>query len=667
MARLCLNMIVKNESARIERALQSVLPYVSAYVIADTGSTDDTIARIQGIFAKASVPGLIVNTTFENWSQARNVALSAGRTNAPAWDCNYLLLMDADMELVMVNPTAFKHLDGPSYDMTQVVGSLEYLNRRLVRVDSTGMYVGVTHEYLDVEAAGAIQRDAAYFNDKADGANRPNKAKRDIKLLRDGLKKEPGNSRYFFYLAQSYKDDGNLHRAIQWYQRRVEAGGWPEEQWYAQLCLAICKLEQKKEDEFVLEMLKAYCMRPTRAESLFYLAHFYRNKGSNALAAMYAETAMQIPPTTDALFVDKFQTTTGPEEEFAISGFYTEWKRAAAAKVNDRLSITAGPFEQTRSTARANQYFYVKPLKDYCPSFEWNTLVAPFLSPDYVAMNPSIALHKNKLMAVVRYVNYRMDDEGRYLIRGTDGTANATNPINTRNVLVSLDDTLKVISHTEINNPPDMSCAWPLVTGYEDMRLFSHGNKLWTSATVRQFHADGNCEQVLSELKFSDDIVTLGEPIRMLREPRQTEKNWMPVQGDRPEIIFAWRVNEFVNSDGKTELQYDTKLSTDRLSGSSQVIQFYRRYLAIVHEAQTLPGSHKRYYYHRFVRFNLALEAIAVSPPFYFNQKLIEFCAGLCWHPNEKKLVISYGEEDKEPRLATITPEDVERLPWRSL
>ena len=42
--RLCLNMIVRDESAVIERCLASVRPHVDHWVIVDTGSVDDTRA-----------------------------------------------------------------------------------------------------------------------------------------------------------------------------------------------------------------------------------------------------------------------------------------------------------------------------------------------------------------------------------------------------------------------------------------------------------------------------------------------------------------------------------------------------------------------------------------------------------------------------------------------
>ena len=59
-----------------------------------------------------------------------------------------------------------------------------------------------------------------------------------------------------------------------------------------------------------------------------------------------------------------------------------------------------------------------------------------------------------------------------------------------------------------------------------------------------------------------------------------------------------------------------------------------------------------------------------VSRPFYFNNRGVEYAAGLAWHPDGKRLLISYGVGDGESWIATVDAdevgpilEDVERLP----
>jgi len=96
MTKMCLNMIVKNESKVIERLMISVLPIIDSYSICDTGSTDNTIELIETFFEKNNIPGRIVREPFQDFGYNRTFALNSciGLPNA-----DYLLLLDADMML----------------------------------------------------------------------------------------------------------------------------------------------------------------------------------------------------------------------------------------------------------------------------------------------------------------------------------------------------------------------------------------------------------------------------------------------------------------------------------------------------------------------------------------------------------------------------------------
>ena len=63
---LCLNMIVKNESARIIRALDSVKDYISTFAILDTGSSDATIDLINEWGAANNIKGIVGQGAFVN-------------------------------------------------------------------------------------------------------------------------------------------------------------------------------------------------------------------------------------------------------------------------------------------------------------------------------------------------------------------------------------------------------------------------------------------------------------------------------------------------------------------------------------------------------------------------------------------------------------------------
>jgi glycosyltransferase involved in cell wall biosynthesis len=681
--KLCLNMIVKNEATRIERALASVAQFIDCYAITDTGSTDKTPEVIKSFFSAHKIPGHVQHAPFKDWSQARNAALIGARAMQPRFGWNYAILMDADMQLVIKDLSKFHkslETDALAYDMEQRGGSLHYANKRLISAKATGFYKGVTHEYLDVASGGMIPAETAYFIDHADGANRPEKWKRDIRLLLEGLEKEPDNGRYYYYLAQSYRDARDFENAKIWYKKRVDFGGWEEERWSAQMNYAHTLLDLGDENAFIREMLVAYNMRPSRAESLHALAHHFRQDhmiqgvkvdAKQNVAALFAEVGMTIPRTNDLLFVSDAVYESGMKEEFAITGFYNEQKRMKAFKVCSDLSLQPGPYEGPRLTARQNIYHYIPKLGDACPSFVTKRI--PFEPPEnWIAMNPSVTNHgpDGRLWCVVRTVNYKIDEHGRYLIRGTDGTANDSNPINTRNYLLDMGFdpmTQTVPSAVEILAPlPPIPCEYKPVIGFEDMRLFSDGGALWTSSTVRQIHWDGNCEQVLAKIS---PIGGLTDWHRMLPPKRETEKNWAPIgprPDDKSQFLWMHRPGVTINQKGEIVHSNPTGLTNDIISGGSQLIGSTIGYLALVHTAHQLPNSPCRYYYHRWAMYDpLTFKLVALSLPFVFEDRVIEFAAGLARHPTRKDLlVISYGYKDAEAKIATVSEAEVMRFIW---
>jgi glycosyltransferase involved in cell wall biosynthesis len=664
--RLCWNAIVKNESGRILRACESVLPHITCYAICDTGSTDGTQDMIIDFFGIHGIPGTITSAPFEDFSQARNAGLEAARS-IDGWD--YALLMDADMELKVIDPTWADGLNGEAYDMYQTAGILSYQNRRLLSCFSKGTYLGVTHEYLDVPTYGCLSKDRVHFVDHADGTNRKDKFERDIRLFKKSLKTEPNNVRTFYYLAQSYKDAGKTAEAAKWYDRRIKAGGWAEEVWSAMERLAECYKDLGRAPDFIATALEAYNFRPTRAESLYHLAKFFREKGQNYLGVLFAEAGLSIPPTGDALFVNDYVYRCGLKEEFSICAYYVPEKRNKGFSITDELAIGKHTFPWARGLADINMVHYLQPLKDWCPSFDWRHVTFQ-AEEHWTAMNPSVTTHilpsgQPQLKVLVRTVNYRMDEQGRYLIRGLDdGTVTNSNPINTRNWLVPLTDDLDSICQIEVVPPPALPCGYPLVVGFEDMRLIARGHDLYTSSTVRQFDPDGIAEQVIARigdpLYSGSSTLQLTDIYRMLRSPRLYEKNWAPfVHKGTSDIRFMYRPGHVVDDRGQDVVVNDTPFATGAFAGSSQLIWVDDYLLGIIHEARYHLGTPLRYYQHRFVLYGLDYQVAHVSKPFFFNDKVIEFSAGLALHPNNVDLIISYGWKDCEARLARVRKDEV--------
>ena len=644
--KLAWSAIVKNEAAILERCVNSLLPHIDCAVVVDTGSTDGTPSLLQALFQTAGKPLEIHPASFDNFEQARNEALKRARLSQLDWD--YLLLADADMEFKVKQQPWLNGEKGLSYDIRQRAGSLGYYNRRLLSRAAEGWYVGVTHEYLDVASAGVI--DSAEFIDHADGANRPDKFKRDIALLEAALKTETREGliqRYHFYLAGSYYDVGNFAQAADHYKIRTALGGFDEEVWYAQMRYAQCLARLDDQSGYLREMLRAYQLRPARGEVLHDLARHFRERGDNSVSLLFSTPGLQLPhPKADHLFVNDWTYTHGLKEEFAICAYYDLAKRAQGAAVCDQLALRGS------QQARHNQYWYLQPLVQHVPSFR-STRIALSVPDGWVATNPSVINYNGRATAIVRSVNYTITPEGAYSVLGSDGSFSRSHPIRTRNHLVRFSRALTIDAVHELALPGN----WPepkfdLVLGFEDSRLFEWDKQLWTLSTVRELTPEGWCEQVLAPVSTAG----YGPGWEVIRpQERRHEKNWMPWVHNNGRLDIVYRLGTVVDAGGHIIRNHDCDFDVGHISGSSQVIAVDGLFLALVHEAGFIPGRpHNRFYQHRFVTFDDEGSVSGISPAFVFHDRQIEFAAGLAYFPVTRRLIASYGVKDCEAWLAEM-------------
>lgn len=645
---IILNAIVKNEAERIERMLRSVETIVDRVVILDTGSTDGTPGLITEFCENSTMSCLIDESPFKDFSTSRNEALALAKRDAKPDD--YILLMDADMELrwpLDINAA----LTAPVYRLRQQhAGGMSYWNTRLIRADVDAAYVGVTHEYLSIpDGAGPpVQLKGPWFYDHSDGGNRPGKFQRDIALLEAEIKRNPADPRSIFYLAQSHRDNGDRDIAANVYRTRANMQGtWEEERWRAQLELG------RLSDDAAL--LTAFSQRPSRAEPLHDLALRYNERREHALATMVASWGMTIPlPQGDILFREDATYEWGLRQEFSIAANYhpDPAVKALGAKVCDQLSLDPTIADGPRWLAFANYHFYMTPAERLWPSFRKWRIGYP-APQGWRHMAPSIARAGDGYIMTLRTVNYVTMPNGSHDFVPPVGQA-----ISTRNWLLTLDAKLQIQDGWEISLPND----WPevrytLVRGLEDLRLTYYNGRPVVTGNAREINPEGWCQQIRAEVhgtRMAEWKIISKCP------PERHEKNWMPIANDRDTYVYLCDPFTIAWPGKSLTVEGPRKIHAERFRGSSQVICWGDTWLCIIHEVEWRDGlSHYR---SRWVEFDSDLKAIRrVSQPFYFHHHGIEIATGLAKGPLSEQLVISFSWMDREAWLATIDDIDVDK------
>lgn len=280
-----LAMIVRDEAQIIERCLASVRGYIDSWLIVDTGSVDRTRQVVEEFLE--GIPGRLLNRPWVNFGYNRTelVELASEGTE-------FLLCLDADMEIETTGRAT------PQYDANFVsINSAygDYMMPLILKASEPWYYVGRTHEYLDckVPFTRGPMTDIR-VHDRADGATRPDKLQRDLKLLMEEVQEGTETPRTMFYLAQTLEELGAYPEAIQWYRLRTEIdSGFEEERFVAQYRLGCLLCTHVAFSAGAPELLKAWEMRPSRNEPLHALANSAKN------------VAKGIPLPDDILFVDK--------------------------------------------------------------------------------------------------------------------------------------------------------------------------------------------------------------------------------------------------------------------------------------------------------------------------------------------------------------------------
>ena len=638
---IVLNMIVKNESNIITRLFDSVIDIVDTYCICDTGSTDNTINIIQEYFDKKEIKGKIVLEPFKNFEYNRNVALQSCIGMA-----DFVLLLDADMKLRVNN---FDKSLLKSYDHFMVFQGNDtffYQNLRILKNNGLYSYKGVTHEYINTPHDSKcliLSRDMFFINDIGDGGCKHNKFERDVKLLKEGILKEPNNDRYHFYLANSYYDLGKYEEAIDIYKKRIEFGGWKEEVWSSYYKLGFSYMNTGKIEKAFHTWLDGFQYYQDRLEGIYEIIKYYRIHSKHVLSNIYYEIAKKVLDKNlnrdGYLFLQNDVYTDKIYYEYTIIAYYLGIKN-----VNNELVKILNTRNNDTQNLLSNFKFYDNILQSnkiitLNNSFETeinNELI------NFVSSSSCMIPNKDGYCMNLRYVNYNITPNGIY--------TNCEKHIITLNKYIELDSSFHIKEEKlmAINFDNRLYIGVEDVKIYRNKRTTEENNILYIGT---QYHK--NCTIGIGAGKY--DIYNNylnGNDIVPNFINTGCEKNWVYVEYKKEtHIIYSWSPLRICKINDNNELYVVEEIITphyfSHLRGSTCGFSYDNEIWFIQH---IVSHENPRHYYHVITLFDEDMKLLRYSAPFKFSDNPIEYCLSII--VENERVLINYSTWDRTTQIA---------------
>lgn len=664
---ICLNMIVKNESQIIIRLLESVLPLIDSYCICDTGSTDDTIHLISTFFQKTEIQGKIIQEPFRDFGYNRTFALDSC---ADIENSDYILLLDADMILWM-NPKIpiieFKEkLIGDAYLVSQGTSSFHYKNVRIVRNRIGFSYWGVTHEFAKAPHDGIlmskIDENEFFISDIGDGGCKDDKIVRDIRLLTAGLETNPSNGRYTFYLANSYQDQGNNEKAIEFYKKRIEIGGWIEEIWHSHYSIGNCYKKLRQPEIAIIHWLEAYNKFPSRIENLYEIIRYYREKGNTNLAYMFftlADYERKNAPVWDYLFTQLDVYNFKIDYELTIIGYHCNRHHYDLNMTCMKVLTDNNSDKRMNDNVLSNYKFYTASIIDHAiPIRESNLDLLKGIGKNLVGLEnftsstPTVCFGISfcELLVGVRFVNYKIDESGRYINK---------DQIISKNVIAVINISKKkwykeyesILAYNESFDDH--------YVGLEDVRLHRSS---FTGEQLHTYNANRGIDDLIKVehgvINFDkSDISCICSKILKKPQERSIEKNWVLFDyNENISCVYQWYpltigvIDKFGTFNESHNFK-NVPAFFERIRGSTNGIIVDDQIWFICH---LVSYDNRRYYYHIMVLLDKhTLRVISYTPLWTFEKQPVEYTLGMVLLQN--RLLIGYSILDCETKYTIIS------------
>jgi hypothetical protein len=304
--------------------------------------------------------------------------------------------------------------------------------------------------------------------------------------------------------------------------------------------------------------------------------------------------------------------------------------------------------------------------------------IHPLIIPSHLndglgIMNPSVYIHKDKVLVNLRAVNYTFYHSEKKLFQHPYGPLTYLHPeddmhLRTKNYYLELNDKYEItrVSAIDTSKFDTYDPQWEFV-GLEDARLFEWEGKLYTCGVRRDLDKIGTGRMELCEIEVSDNEVVETSRFRIPTPGNDDEycsKNWMPIL-DKPYHFVKWsNPTEIVKVNPedktcKTVFTGEYKTIPRDIRGGSQVIPWRDYYVAITHEVDLFKsetGRKDAIYCHRVVFWDKNFNLVKWTNDFSIMGGDVEFCVGLIQQGTD--FLMTYGFQDNAAYLIKF-PEKV--------
>ncbi|AKT39103.1 glycosyltransferase [Chondromyces crocatus] len=271
-----------NNEAILADALRSVVDWVDACLVIDTGVTDRSLE-----IAREIAGDKLVLRTFRwvnDFAAARNFALDAAHEIQGDW----ALTLDTDERIDLRGEDLRALLETATEGVLMVMdGSGTYAKERFFRLPAKARFNGPTHESFPSYQVGTRTLEKARFTELAktpDAYQR--KFERDADILRRHTKAHPRDPRWFYYLGDALQNLKRYEEAIRAYKSCAALRGWNEESAWACYRAAECLITIGRYTDAVDTCASGMALHAGIAE-LPWLAAFASWKAGRAEQAVY--------------------------------------------------------------------------------------------------------------------------------------------------------------------------------------------------------------------------------------------------------------------------------------------------------------------------------------------------------------------------------------------